>query len=153
MFPKIMVPPNHPWINRVFHYINHPFWGPPIFGHTHISPCFPTGEKNRKPNHPPDLMVGINSGAGSVGLWGFIHREAEFFNWRKRGEEDEDVCFDTGFLSEDRSCQVLLGFLFFVSWEGRQKKQTTKQTNKQPTNQPTKQTNKQTWLQYYKHIH
>ena len=20
-------PPNHPWINRVFHYFHHPFWG------------------------------------------------------------------------------------------------------------------------------
>ena len=27
MFPKIMVPPNHPNINRVFHYFHHPFWG------------------------------------------------------------------------------------------------------------------------------
>ena len=26
-------PPNHPWINKVFHYFHHPFWGPtPIFG-------------------------------------------------------------------------------------------------------------------------
>ena len=29
-------PPNHPWINRVFHSkLNHPFWGTPIFGNTH----------------------------------------------------------------------------------------------------------------------
>ena len=29
MFPKIVgkLPPNHPWINRVFHYFHHPFWG------------------------------------------------------------------------------------------------------------------------------
>ena len=26
-FPKIMVPPNHPLNNRVFHYFHHPFWG------------------------------------------------------------------------------------------------------------------------------
>ena len=33
-----MVSPNHPWINRVFHYFHHPFWGPtPIFGNTHIN--------------------------------------------------------------------------------------------------------------------
>ena len=33
--PKIMVPPNHPLKNRVFHYFHHPFWGfPPIFGST-----------------------------------------------------------------------------------------------------------------------
>ena len=27
VFPKIMLPPNHPMFNRVFHEINHPFWG------------------------------------------------------------------------------------------------------------------------------
>ena len=27
MFPKIMVPPNHPLKNRVFHSFHHPFWG------------------------------------------------------------------------------------------------------------------------------
>ena len=27
VFPKIMVPPNHPMFNRVFHYFHHPFWG------------------------------------------------------------------------------------------------------------------------------
>ena len=28
MFPKIGVgPPNHPFVHRVFHEINHPFWG------------------------------------------------------------------------------------------------------------------------------
>ncbi len=26
-FPKIMVPPNHPFVHRGFHEINHPFWG------------------------------------------------------------------------------------------------------------------------------
>ena len=37
MFPKIVVPPNHPLQNRVFHYIHHPFWVfLPIFGNTHI---------------------------------------------------------------------------------------------------------------------
>ena len=33
MFPTIRIFPNHPWINRVFHYVHHPFWGPtPILG-------------------------------------------------------------------------------------------------------------------------
>ena len=32
VFPKIMVPPNHPLLNRVFHYFNHPFWGTIILG-------------------------------------------------------------------------------------------------------------------------
>ena len=38
--PKIGVenPPNHPFVHRVFHEINHPFWGVkfPIFGSTPI---------------------------------------------------------------------------------------------------------------------
>ena len=48
-----MVPPNHPFVHRVFHYFHHPFWGfPPIFGNTHFissifqktsSPSIPTG--------------------------------------------------------------------------------------------------------------
>ena len=29
-------PPNHPFVHRVFHEINHPFWGTPIFGSTPI---------------------------------------------------------------------------------------------------------------------
>ena len=33
--PKIMVPPNHPFLIR-FSIINHPFWGTPIFGNTLI---------------------------------------------------------------------------------------------------------------------
>ena len=38
LFPKIGVPPNHPFVHRVFHYFHHPFWGsnPPIFGSTSI---------------------------------------------------------------------------------------------------------------------
>ena len=37
VFPKIMVPPNHPLNNRVYHDFHHPFWGPtPIFGSTPI---------------------------------------------------------------------------------------------------------------------
>ena len=35
VFPKIVVPPNHP-ILIGFSIINHPFWGSPIFGNTHI---------------------------------------------------------------------------------------------------------------------
>ena len=30
------LPPNHPFVHRVFHYFHHPFWGSPIFGNTHI---------------------------------------------------------------------------------------------------------------------
>ena len=40
MFPKIVVPPNHPILIE-FSIINHPFWVPPIFGNTHISAFFP----------------------------------------------------------------------------------------------------------------
>ena len=35
MFPKIVVPPNHP-ILIGFSIINYPFWGTPIFGNSHI---------------------------------------------------------------------------------------------------------------------
>ena len=35
MFPKIVVPPNHPFLIG-FSIVNHPFWGTPIFGNTHI---------------------------------------------------------------------------------------------------------------------
>ena len=35
VFPKIVVPPNHP-ILIGFSIINHPFWGTPIFGNTHM---------------------------------------------------------------------------------------------------------------------
>ena len=35
MFPKIVVPPNHPLKNKVFHSFHHPFWGH-FFGNTHV---------------------------------------------------------------------------------------------------------------------
>ena len=35
VLPQIVVPPNHP-IFIEFYIINHPFWGTPIFGNTHI---------------------------------------------------------------------------------------------------------------------
>ena len=35
MFPKIVVPPNHP-ILIGYSIINYPFWGTPIFGSSHI---------------------------------------------------------------------------------------------------------------------
>ena len=37
MFPRMVVPPNHPFVHRVFHYFHHPFWGTLIFGNTHES--------------------------------------------------------------------------------------------------------------------
>ncbi len=45
VFPKIVVLPNHPLKNRVFHYFHHPFWGKkPLFLETtmfiHVYPCF-----------------------------------------------------------------------------------------------------------------
>ena len=36
MFPKIGVPPNHPILIGLS-IINHPFWGTPIFGNTHMN--------------------------------------------------------------------------------------------------------------------
>ena len=38
VFPKIGVPPNHPFLIEVFHYFHHPFWGAPIFGNIQIVP-------------------------------------------------------------------------------------------------------------------
>ena len=35
MFPKIVVPPNHPFLMG-FSIINHPFWGTPILGKPHF---------------------------------------------------------------------------------------------------------------------
>ena len=40
VFPKIMVPPNHPFYIIGFSIINLPFWGTPIFGNTHMTCCF-----------------------------------------------------------------------------------------------------------------
>ena len=42
--PKIGVvnsPPNHPFVHRVFHEINHPFWVTLIFGNIHVQPRIP----------------------------------------------------------------------------------------------------------------
>ena len=36
MFPKIVVPPNHPFLIG-FSIINHPLWGTPIFGNIHMT--------------------------------------------------------------------------------------------------------------------
>ena len=36
MFQKIVVPPNHPFVHRVFHYFHHPFWGTIILGNPHM---------------------------------------------------------------------------------------------------------------------
>ena len=50
VFPKIMVPPNHP-ILMGFSIINHPFWGTPIFGNTQMARkhlCFRTPRRFAK---------------------------------------------------------------------------------------------------------
>ena len=38
VFPKIMAPPNDPFVHRVFHYVHHLFWGfsPYFWFNTHI---------------------------------------------------------------------------------------------------------------------
>ena len=38
VFPKIMVPPNHPFVHKVFHDFHHPFWGvfSTIFGNIQL---------------------------------------------------------------------------------------------------------------------
>ena len=42
VFPKIMVPPNYPFVHRVFHYCHHPFWGfsPYFWKHPYNFPFF-----------------------------------------------------------------------------------------------------------------
>ena len=43
-FPRIMVPPNHPFVHRVFHHFHHPFWGfyPYVWFNTHMEWQVPT---------------------------------------------------------------------------------------------------------------
>ena len=56
-FQKIMVTPNHPFGNRVFHYKHHPFWG--IYPNYFWKHLFPTFQKKllpfpkRKPSQSP----------------------------------------------------------------------------------------------------
>ena len=55
--PKIRgtVPPNHPFVHRVFHYFHHPFLGPsPIFGNIHLCGGLVFSLTNLLP------MVGLN---------------------------------------------------------------------------------------------
>ena len=63
MFPKIGLPPNHPFVHRVWNPDFHrPFWGsnPPIFGgQPHINWCSPGGE--RKQNFERNSAL-LNSG-------------------------------------------------------------------------------------------
>ena len=47
MFPKIVVPPNHPFLIG-FSIINHPFWGTTIFGNTQISQSVHLPTTNRQ---------------------------------------------------------------------------------------------------------
>ncbi len=43
--------PNHPLKNRVFHEINHPFWGTPIFGNTHMMMIILTSPSPERQKH------------------------------------------------------------------------------------------------------
>ena len=75
VFPKIMVPPNHPFVHRVFHYFHHPFWGvkyPYFWFNTHISrvlshvwaPTFPFSRclmTCRRTIPPSHLALGVRS--------------------------------------------------------------------------------------------
>ena len=58
VFPKIMVPPNHPFVHRVFHYFHHPFWG--------FYPYF-----WKHPNHPSQKSIrNIESAPSASMTWG-----------------------------------------------------------------------------------
>ena len=50
MFPKIVVPPKSS-ILIGFSIINHPFWGTPIFGNTHITIRKPSSQKKTPQSH------------------------------------------------------------------------------------------------------
>ena len=52
MFPKIVVPPNHPILIGLST-INHPFWGSPIFGNTYIT--LDASETPNEKNHRLDV--------------------------------------------------------------------------------------------------
>ena len=62
VFPKIMVPPNHPWINKLFHYFHHPFWGfsPYFWKHPYIYTPFPDV---RSSIHPGAFFLTCDSSA------------------------------------------------------------------------------------------
>ena len=55
VFPKIVVPPNHQFVHRVFPYFHHPFWGthPYFWFNTLIGPI----QKHEQPNpfQPPSV--------------------------------------------------------------------------------------------------
>ena len=79
VFPKIMVPPNHP-ILIGFSMINHPFGGTPIFGNTHM------GWLLRVPNH----KARWHCAAGSSSITG--------------GERVKKISYwKAGFISQKRS--------------------------------------------------
>ena len=72
MFPKIVVPPNHPYLIG-FSILNHPFWGTPIFGNTHI--CF--GAKFKHSPHqpcqrPPSIVVERLEASELVASWRLV---------------------------------------------------------------------------------
>ena len=63
VFPKIGVgPPNHPFVHRVFHEINHPFWGTPIcWKHPYVFMPIPC--KSREPSllSPPIQLLPLSN--------------------------------------------------------------------------------------------
>ena len=61
VFPKIGVPPNHPFVHRVFHYFHHPFWGvnTPIFGNTHMKQKINSMGQHYAPHLTSDLGIPV----------------------------------------------------------------------------------------------
>ena len=47
--PKMMVPSNHPFVHRDFHYFHHPFWGTSIFGNIRIAGVFWGHQNDARP--------------------------------------------------------------------------------------------------------
>ena len=74
MFPKIMVPPNHPFVHRVFHYFHHPFWVVfPLFLET------PIFEINW--NHASDMQRTTISNGLFVGKSSILAMFTSPFSW------------------------------------------------------------------------
>ena len=70
VFPKIMVPPNHPFVHGVFHYFHLPFWGPtPIFGNIHVFLFWDHVYANRGMLMHYVILIPIWLNQGLCGCW------------------------------------------------------------------------------------
>ena len=85
VFPQIMLPQNHPFVHRVFHYFHHPFWGgyhPYFWFSTHIEQLSKDLKKSLTD------WSKINGEGFGEGWWGFsngtLRRRGCFFHQAHR---------------------------------------------------------------------